>query len=142
MVQENHLPYSVELAMSQSALSFAYGLSLLKIPVTEINRSVAFFRDFLGLKEEFVADEYGWAQLSAGNLSLALYVPGKGGGEGTVGGSVGFHLTLAAPEFDALSSDLLARGVLGEGRVHQGNDGTTFIDVVDPDGNVLKILRI
>lgn len=120
---------------------FAYALCLLKVPVTDVARSVGFYRDVMGFAEGFVAEEYGWAQLSAGGLTLALYVPGMGGGDAAVGGAVGFHLALAGCEFDALVQDLEGRDALVEGRVHRGNDGTTFVDVRDPDGNVLKIMR-
>lgn len=118
-----------------------YGLALLKIPVTEIKRSAEFYRDALGLQEQFVSDEYGWAQFQAGDLSLALYKPGMGGGDGKVGCSVGFHLSLPEEPFDSLATSLQERGVLVEDMIHKGDDGTTFVEVRDPDGNTLKIMR-
>lgn len=119
----------------------AYALSLLKVPVSDIARSVAFYRDAMGFTEGFVAPEYGWAQLNAGTLSLALFVPGMGGGDAKVGGSAWFHLSLPGSEFDALAERLGTRDALVEGRIHQGNDGAVFVDVLDPDGNVLKVMR-
>jgi catechol 2,3-dioxygenase-like lactoylglutathione lyase family enzyme len=118
-----------------------YHLSLLKIPVSNISKSAEFYRDLLKFKEEFVAEQYGWAQFSAGDLALALYKPGMGGGDGKVGGSTGFHLALPPEQFDALSVDLLKRGVLVDNRVQRGDDGTTYIQVRDPDGNVLNVGR-
>lgn len=128
--------------MSEALTTPAYALSLLKIPVTDVARSVAFYRDAMGFTEGFVAEEYGWAQLSAGNLSLALFVPGMGGGDAKVGGSAWFHLALAASEFDVLAERIQEREALAEDRVHRGNDGTVFIDVLDPDGNVVKVVRV
>jgi len=128
--------------MSNVLTSPRYALSLLKVPVSDVARSVAFYRDAMGFVEGFVAEEYGWAQLNAGGLSLALFVPGMGGGDATVGGSAWFHLALTAPEFDALAERLQASKALVEDRIHQGNDGTTFIDAQDPDGNVLKVIRV
>lgn len=118
-----------------------FQLALLKIPVTEIDRSVAFYRDALDFEEQFVSSEYGWAQLLAGDLPLALYKPGMGGGDGTVGGSLDFHLAMHHERFDGLAKRLQEQGHLVEDTVHQGDDGSTFVDVYDPDGNTLKIMR-
>jgi predicted enzyme related to lactoylglutathione lyase len=119
----------------------AYKLGLLKIPVSDIARSAAFYRDALKLKEEFVAPQYGWAQFSAGELPLALYKPGMGGGDGQIGGSTGFHLSLPGEQFDGLAEDLIKRGVIVDGRIQRGDDGTIYVQVKDPDGNVLNIGR-
>jgi catechol 2,3-dioxygenase-like lactoylglutathione lyase family enzyme len=122
--------------------NYPYQLSLLKIPVTDIARSSEFYRDLLKFKLEFAAEQYGWAQLSAGDLALGLYKPDMGGGDGKVGGSRDFHLALAPESFDALAADLLERKLLVENKVHRGDDGTTFIQLRDPDGNVVHISRI
>ena len=119
----------------------AYQLSLLKIPVTDIAKSAEFYRDVLKFKSEFVAEKYGWAQFSAGDLSLALYKPGMGGGDGKPGGSTGFHLALPPDQFDGLAADLLKLGVLVDNRIQHGDDGTTYVQVRDPDGNVLNVGR-
>ena len=118
-----------------------YKLSLLKIPVSDITRGAAFYADALKWEPQFVADEYGWAQFDAGGLPVALYKPGMGGGDGKPGGSTGFHLAVSAAAFETLAADLLAKGVLVDNRVQQGDDGTTFVQLRDPDGNVLNIGR-
>jgi catechol 2,3-dioxygenase-like lactoylglutathione lyase family enzyme len=120
---------------------FNYQLSLLKIPVTDIARSANFYRDALKFKPEFVAEQYGWAQFDAGGLPLALYKPGMGGGDGKPGGSTGFHLSLPPVQFDLIAADLLKQGVLIDNRIQRGDDGTTYVQVRDPDGNVLNIGR-
>ena len=74
--------------------NLTYQLALLKIPVKNVDVSSLFYSENLGLKIDFAAEEYGWAQLSSGDFSLALYVPGMGGGDGQIGGSVDFHLSL------------------------------------------------
>jgi catechol 2,3-dioxygenase-like lactoylglutathione lyase family enzyme len=118
-----------------------YQLSVLKIPVSDINKSADFYRDTLKFKLEYVAEKYHWAQLSAGELPLALYEPGKGGGDAKIGGSTGFHLALVPQQFDALASDLLKRGVLVENQVQHSASGSTFVQVRDPDGNILNVSR-
>ena len=118
-----------------------YQMRLLKIPVSNVDASSKFYAENLGLNVDFAAEEYGWAQLSSGDFSMALYVPGMGGGDGKLGGSVDFHLSLEGEQFDTLANELLANGHLNEGMIHSGNDGSTFVDVLDPDGNILKIMK-
>lgn len=118
-----------------------YQFGFLKIPVSNVTVSSAFYCDVLGWNEEFVAKEYGWAQLSSGELSLALYEVGKGGGNRIIGGTVDFHLWMDASAFDPLAEQLKTAGHLSENRIHTGNDGSTFIDIVDPDGNIIKVMR-
>jgi len=119
-----------------------YELSLLKVPVRDVERAAAFYRDVLGMREAFVAAEYGWAQFGAGSVPLALYVPGMGGGDGEPGGGAGFHLALEADAFEALAERLRAAGALVDDQVHRGADGTVFVDARDPDGNVIKVVRV
>src|SRR5438477_11958075 len=69
-----------------------YKLSLLKIPVSDVARGADFYRETLKFKQDFIVEKYGWAQFSAGDLRIALYKPGMGGGDGKIGGSTGFHL--------------------------------------------------
>ena len=128
--------------MDDTRKTAEYALALLKVPVSDVERGAEFYRDALGFELLFAAEEYGWAQLQAGELSLALYVPGKGGGDGRPGGSVGFHLALEGEPFDALASELQTRGALVEDQVHRGDDGTVVLEARDPDGNTLKIFRV
>ena len=118
-----------------------YEIQMLKVPVSDIAAAAQFYATHLGFETQFVAPEYGWAQLSAGTVSLALYRPGMGGGSGQIGGSVGFQLSLPGAEFDSLAASLLASGCLVEDRVHSGADGSTFIDVRDPDNNIIKVMK-
>lgn len=119
----------------------SYEVQILKVPVSDIEVSSQFYATNLGFEIQFAAAEYGWAQLSAAGLSLALYKPGMGGGDGQLGGSVDFHLSLPDTIFQSLAANLLEKGHLVEDRVHTGNDGSTFMDVRDPDGNVIKIMK-
>ena len=118
-----------------------YKITLLKIPVSDIDVSNQFYEEHLGFKVQYVAAEYGWAQMTAGDISLALYKPGMGGGNGQIGGSVDFHLSLPESDFQPLAKRLLERGLLSENMIHTGNDGSTFIDVLDPDKNIIKISK-
>ena len=118
-----------------------YSIQLLKIPVSDIEVSSTFYAEKFSLELEFSAPEYGWAQLNLKGVPIALYCPGMGGGDGHIGGSVDFHLSLPGGRFEVLAEKLLACGNLVDNRIHTGGDGTTFIDVEDPDGNILKIFK-
>jgi catechol 2,3-dioxygenase-like lactoylglutathione lyase family enzyme len=118
-----------------------FELALLKIPVSNIMKATAFYRDVLGMDEQFAVEEYGWAQLLAGALPVALYKPGMGGGDGTPGATVGFHLALSGSDFDKLAKGLGVAGALVDDQVYTGDDGTTFLEARDPDANKLKITR-
>ncbi len=121
-------------------MSSAYDVVLLKIPVSDVEASSAFYAKQLGFDLEFVVAEYGWAQLRASGHRLALYQPGMGGGDGRTGGSVGFHLSLPESEFRSLAEKLASGGHLVDGKILTGEDGTTFVDVSDPDSNVVKVV--
>jgi predicted enzyme related to lactoylglutathione lyase len=116
-----------------------YQLAFLKLPVSDITRAAAFYRDALQFKEEFVAPQFGWAQLSANNLDLALYIPGMGGGNAKIGASAGFQLSLPPDQFSTLAADLINRGVVIDNKIQIGTDETIFIHVQDPDGNIIHI---
>ena len=121
--------------------SKSYAFSLLKVPVKDVEKSVPFYEKKLGFQLEFVASEYGWAQMKAGEISIALYQPGMGGGKRQMGGSVDFHLSLPGIEFDELAQQMEEEGLLVEDMVHRGADGTTFIEIYDPDRNEIKVSR-
>jgi catechol 2,3-dioxygenase-like lactoylglutathione lyase family enzyme len=116
-------------------------LSLLKIPVNDIEVSSEFYAQNLGFQVDFVAPEYGWAQMKTGEISVALYKPGMGGGEREIGGSVDFHLMLEEDDFDEVVEKVKEEGVLLDDMVHTGADGTTFIEILDPDQNVIKVFK-
>jgi predicted enzyme related to lactoylglutathione lyase len=112
-------------------------VSLVKVPVSDVNQSVPYYRDVLGFEEQFTVEEYGWSSLTAGDVSLGLFVPGKGGGNATPGGSTGFQLQV--DDLAALYARLHQRGaLLGEG-IYTSADGMQCLEIQDPDGNVLHV---
>ena len=112
-------------------------VSLVKVPVCNIEQAVAYYRDVLGFEEQFTVAEYGWSTLTAGEVSLGLYVPGLGGGSATLGGSAGFQMQVA--DLPALHALLAGRGaLLGEG-LYTSADGMQCLEITDTDGNVLHV---
>jgi len=118
-----------------------YTLSLLKIPVSNVSVSKTFYITVLKFKQVFFSEIYGWAQLQCGDIELALYEPNKGGGNRQVSGDVDFHLRLNSDDFEKLAQELLKLDVLKDQMIHQGNDKTYFVEVVDPDNNIIKIIK-
>jgi len=118
----------------------AFQLTLLKIPVSDIAASARFYRDGIGFEQEFIVEEYGWAQFKAGDLSVALYKPGMGGGNRTPGGSVDFHL--ATSDLHQLQERLKRCDPNLKIGIFKNDDGSETLEFSDPDGNELKIGKV
>ncbi|MEJ6395368.1 hypothetical protein V8J82_19055 [Gymnodinialimonas sp. 2305UL16-5] len=113
-------------------------LAALKIPVTDAERAIAFYRVLFDSDPVFEAEEFGWVQFMLSDLPVALYVPGKGGGHGVPGHDLDFHLGAEAlPE-------ILARIVpqAPDAALHNNADGSQSLELTDPDGNALKIMAV
>ncbi len=122
-----------------AAETAAFQVCLIKIPVRDFNRARAFYRDELGIPEEFAVEAYGWATFKLANVPLGLYVVGKGGGDGNPGGELAFHLSV--PDAPALFRRLQARGVTFQCPLTTSDDGGAFFMPKDPDGNSFKICQ-
>ena len=103
-----------------------------KIPVTDLDASVAFFRDKLGFSVDFAAAEFGWASISREGAALGLYVPGMGGGNRQPGGSIDF--TFVEADLAAFHTALRAAGVAASDIIETA-DSMRLFEVVDPAGN-------
>jgi len=114
-------------------------IGLVKVPVTDFGRATRYYRETLGLEEEFAVEAYGWAQYRVGGAPLCLYVEGRGGGDGSPGGDTGFHLTVT--DARALFEALAERGVETLHGLEEGDDGGVFFTVEDPDGNTFKVTQ-
>ncbi len=108
------------------------GTDFVMIPVSDLARAAAFYRDTLGLTQEIYSEEYQWAEFNAGNVTLALH-----GGQPPANGT-GARLALAVEDIHAAYAELTRRGarVLGEPADHQV---CWHLDVLDPDGNPLML---
>ena len=86
------------------------GLLQISMPVADIDRAVAFYRDQLGAEFMFQAGNLGFFDLDGVRLMLA-----EPEGEGASGGSV---LYFRVPDVPAAAETLRARGVTFEGDPH------------------------
>ena len=119
-------------------MSVSIAVQIVKIPVSDIEKALVFYRDTLGLEEEFTAPEYGWAQLRSGNLPLALYVPGMGGGNSKAGETDCLHFAISDAE--GFRSQLAKANIDPDRHQYSGNDGTSYFELEDPDGNICKVM--
>lgn len=118
-------------------MSEIFSVMLVKVPVSDVAKAATFYCEVLGLESEFVAAEYGWAQLKTGNLPIALYEPGKGGGAGVAGNCDSLHLSVS--NLELLRQRLSDNQIDPDTIQHKGNDGTVYLELNDPDGNTLKV---
>lgn len=109
------------------------GVSVVWLPVTDMQRAVAFYSGTLGLSVESQQDE--WAELSTDGLTIGL----NARDEETAGPEGGAVLAFrpAAPIDDAVS-ELVGKGVefVGEVSEHPWGKVASFHD---PDGNSLQL---
>lgn len=114
-------------------------LRLVKVPVTDVAKSAAFYRDALGLTEDFTAPEYGWAQYATGAVPLCLYVPGKGGGNGVPGHCDSVNLAVRNPA--KLHEEIAGRWKGPLGALMKDGDGELTFEIKDPDGNTIRFVQ-
>jgi predicted enzyme related to lactoylglutathione lyase len=117
-----------------------FSLSLLKIPVSDITASAKFYSTGLGFQQECVFEEYGWAQFNAGDLPIALYKPGMGGGNRALGGSLDFHL--AVSDLEPIRDRLREYYPSLKQGIFKNDDGSETLEFSDPDGNEMKIMKL
>lgn len=110
------------------------------VMVTDMDRSIVFYRDQLGLRVRFTSPD--WTELDTGHATLALHAGGKRGvaRDTRVGGtaSLGFYVR----DVDAAARELRARGVkfLLEPETREG-EPIRLATIADPDGLEINITQ-
>lgn len=111
-------------------------LELVPVPVVDVDRSLAFYRDGLGFVLDHdvrPADGVRVVQLtppgSACSIGLGTGLPVYGGPSGSLRG-----LHLVVDDLDAAREELLARGVDVD-PIHDLGGGVRGAGLTDPDGN-------
>ena len=102
------------------------------VPVTDVERATAFYRDTLGLEQ---VGDGGWPEFQLGeNLSLYLMDPTAIGSAFTSPHTA--HIALRVPNVEDTRRELQDRGVEFEGEILD-----TMAFFRDPDGNQLMLHR-
>jgi catechol 2,3-dioxygenase-like lactoylglutathione lyase family enzyme len=106
------------------------------VPVTDVERATAFYRDTLGLEQ---VSKGGWPEFQLGeNVSLYLIDPTSIGSSFT--GPHTAHIALRVPDVAETRKELEGRGVEFDGEVlDTGVCHMAFFK--DPDGNQLMLHR-
>lgn len=104
------------------------GVDFVLFFVTDLERSLRFYCDLLGLPLEFYNDEWKWAELSAGNLTVTLC--GEGASEPRGSGGI---LALAVKDLAKVSEEIRAAGVSISKELHELAT-CWHLEILDPDG--------
>ena len=106
----------------------------LMIPVRDMARSLAFYRDALGLAVRFAGDEF--AFLDGGGVAVALR---KAGNLGPASADHFIEVVFEVDGIDAAYESLRARGVEFRNAPRPATGDRYAADFRDPDGHVLSI---
>ncbi len=103
--------------------------------VTDIDRSIAWYRDVLGFTLMYRADEIGWCELSTGVPGVSVGLSqnsdvAKGGGATNVWG---------VQDIDVAKAHLDAHGVQQDGDVQHIPGLVKLLTFYDPDGNAMML---
>ncbi len=112
-----------------------YRISLVRVGVRDLDRAVAFYRDVLHFDSPAGIDD-GRVRMIAGDqrVELVLIDPAE-----PVGGRLAFELS--AHDLETVSARAAGWGAVVAGGVLTSQGGRRYIDVRDPDGNVLRIVE-
>lgn len=114
-------------------------LNILKLPVGDLDRALDFYTRGLGFRLLVRIEEFGWAQLERDGIMVALYRPGEGGGDRPPGGSTDFQF--GCDNLVEFWRELGQRGLSPLPTIVSGPETAAFIDLADPDGNLLRVIQ-
>jgi catechol 2,3-dioxygenase-like lactoylglutathione lyase family enzyme len=103
-----------------------------------MDRSVAFYRDTLGLKPGYITPY--WSDFDLGNGKLGLHPKTEGATEPLGIYKKGWYLGLATTDVRALRVKLVEAGATIHGDFHD-IPGGVVLDFADPDGNTLEAFQ-
>src|SRR5437870_5356050 len=109
-------------------------LGLVMVVVSDMSRSVAFYRDVLGLNLRFETPD--WTEFDVGGVKLALHIAGPHLSVNPDGG-VGFGFYVQ--DIESTLADLAARGARV---VHKSQEEFGVLALIpDPDGYIVQICQ-
>lgn len=106
----------------------ARGVDFVLFLVRNLERSMQFYQDFLGLELAFYKEEWQWAEFNAGNVTLTLCgdqeIP-----ERSTGGIIAF----AVNDLESASEEVKAQGIPIRRELHELTT-CWHLEILDPDG--------
>lgn len=110
--------------------------------VADLDRSLAFYRDLLGLPEDPARPDLGypgaWLTIGRRQLHLMVLPDPDAGAERPEHGGRDRHIALAVDDLEALAGRLEAAGVT----VTRSRSGRAALFCRDPDGNALEFTAL
>ncbi|MBT3345623.1 MAG: hypothetical protein HN712_18555 [Gemmatimonadetes bacterium] len=100
---------------------------------SNMEKSIEFYRDALGLEMYGYYEDFKWAEFNAGNVTLALNDPSSFDPQATAQ-SGGAAVALAVEDVEAMVKALEARGITVTMQI-QESPVCHFACIQDPDGN-------
>ena len=117
--------------------AFEYDRTItLSTPVTDLDASIAWFRDTLGFEEIFKVPEAGWAEVSTSAAGVTI---GLNAGEVPQGG--GTTTVLGVVDIDGARAELEGKGVRFEGDTVELPGMVKLATFFDPDGNRFMVAQ-
>jgi len=119
-------------------------LEVIRVPVSDLDRSIAFYSDQVGfdLDHHTVNEQMAFAQLTPPGSGCSIVIGSLPGEEQMEPGSLK-GLQLVVPDAHAAREELLSRGVeAGDVAVMDERDGGTLFGFSDPDGNSWVVQQI
>ncbi len=119
-----------------SAIPYDGGLAC-ALSVTDLDVSLAWYRDVLGMELLYRRDDIAWCEFAT---SVARVTVGLSQTE-SAGGSGGATLTFGVTDIDAAKAALDAAGVRQDGAIDEVPAMVRLLTFYDPDGNALMFYQ-
>jgi len=133
--------------MSEQAAAATTGVALpfqktrnivISVNVSDLDRSIAWWREMLGFEPIYVMKEYGWCE-------LATSIEGVGLGLGQVEEvqvSGGVTPTFGVSDIEAARGHMASRGVSFDGDTYEIEGQVKLCTFYDPDGNPFMLAEV
>jgi catechol 2,3-dioxygenase-like lactoylglutathione lyase family enzyme len=118
------------------AISYDGGLTC-SIGVTDLDRSIPWYRDLLGFELLYRRDDLAWCELKTAvdRVNVGLSQVEAAGGKG------GSTLTFGVVDIEAAKSELDRHGVRQDGPIRDIADMVRLLTFFDPDDNALMFYQ-
>ena len=105
--------------------------------VTDLDRSIAWYRDVLGFEFLYRMEQIAWCELktAVARVNIGLSEVEKGGGPG------GATLTFGVTDIEAAKAELDRRGVRQDGPIRDIPEMVRLLTFYDPDDNALMFYQ-
>jgi catechol 2,3-dioxygenase-like lactoylglutathione lyase family enzyme len=119
------------------ALDYDGGLTC-SMGATDLDRSIAWYRDVLGMELLYRRDDIAWCEMKSPVTNVNV---GIGVREGRTGGAGGATLTFGVHDIEAAKAELDRHGVRQDGGIMEIPDMVKLLTFFDPDDNALMFYQ-